>query len=82
MCVPENINVDQKDNRMDVCRNILGQIQRVVDFLKQHITGDESWIFEYDQETKRQSKEWHNSNSPRPKKVKISKVQNHASLFR
>ena len=32
------------------------------------IAGDETWIFEYDPETKRQSKEWHTSASPRPKK--------------
>jgi len=37
------------------------------------ITGDEPWILEYDPETKRQSKEWHTSASPRPKKVRMSK---------
>ena len=42
-------------------------------FLKNVITGDETWIFEYDPETKRQSKEWHTSASPRPKKARKSK---------
>jgi len=37
------------------------------------ITGDETWIFEYDPETKRQSKEWHTSASPCPKKARMSK---------
>jgi hypothetical protein len=37
------------------------------------ITGDETWIFEYDPETKRQSKEWHTSASPPPKKARRSK---------
>jgi len=37
------------------------------------ITGDEIWIFEYDLETKRRSKEWHTSTSPRPKKARMSK---------
>ena len=41
--------------------------------MKNVITGDETWIFEYDPETKRQSKEWHTSASPRPKKVRRSK---------
>jgi len=36
-------------------------------------TGDESWILEYDPETKRQSWEWHTANSPLPKKVRMSK---------
>ena len=30
-------------------------------------------ILEYDPETKRQSREWHTTNSPRPKKAKMSK---------
>jgi len=47
------------------------------------ITGDETWIFEYDPETKRQSKEWHTSASPRPKKARrsISKIKIHAHLL-
>ena len=31
------------------------------------------WIFEYDPDTKGQSSEWHTSNSPHPKKAKMSK---------
>ena len=31
-------------------------------FFKHVITGDESWIFEYDPETKRQNSEWHRAN--------------------
>ena len=42
-------------------------------FLKHVRTGDETWIFEYNPDTKRQSSEWHRSNSPRPKKAKMSK---------
>jgi len=41
--------------------------------LKNVITGDETWIFEYDPETKRQSKEWHTSVSLRPKNARMSK---------
>jgi len=37
-------------------------------FFKNVITGDETWISEYDPETERQSKEWHTSASPRAKK--------------
>jgi hypothetical protein len=42
-------------------------------FFKHVITGDETWILEYDPDTKRQSLEWHTSNSPRPKKARMSK---------
>lgn len=71
--VPKTLTVQQKDNRMEVCRDLLGRIEGDADFLKHVITGDESWIFEYDPETKRQSKEWHTPNSPRPKKARMSK---------
>jgi len=37
------------------------------------ITGDETLIFEYDPQTKRQSKEWHTSASTLPKKASRSK---------
>ena len=42
-------------------------------FLEERDYSDETWIFEYDPETKRQSKEWHTSASPRPKKARRSK---------
>jgi len=71
--VPKNLKIEQKDNRNDVCLHLLERIQRDRNFLKNVITGDEIWIFEYYPETKRQSKEWHTSASPRPKKVRRSK---------
>ena len=42
-------------------------------FLHRVITGDESWVFDYDRETKRQSEEWHTKSSPRPKKARMSR---------
>ena len=66
--VPKNLTTEQKDNRKDVCLRLLERIQSDRNFLKNVITGDEIWIFEYDPETKRQSKERHASALPRPKK--------------
>jgi len=37
------------------------------------ITGDESWVFDYDPETKRQSEEWHTKSSPCPKKARMNR---------
>ena len=34
---------------------------------------DESWIYCYDPETKRQSSQWNHAGSPRPKKARRSK---------
>ena len=68
--VPKNLTIEQKDNRKDVCLHLLEWIQSDKNFLKNVITDDETWICEYDPETKRQSKEWHTSASPRPKKAR------------
>ena len=43
------------------------------EFLGRVITGDETWVFQYDPETKRQSLQWKTANSPRPKKARMSK---------
>lgn len=63
--------------------DFLEQIENDPSFLERVITGDESWIFEYDPETKRQSQEWHTSASPRQKKMKDEQVKNqeYADLF-
>ena len=36
------------------------------------ITGDETWAYQYDSETKRQSAQWKTAISPRPKKFRQS----------
>jgi len=64
--VPKNLAIEQKDNRKDLCLHLLERIQSDRNFLKNVITGEETWIFEYDPEKKRQSKEWHTSASSRP----------------
>jgi len=53
--VPKNLSQDQKDNRRDRCLDVLEHIENDPSFLERVITGDESWIFKYDSETKRQS---------------------------
>jgi len=42
-------------------------------FLNKIITGDETWWFACDPETKRQSSEWVGETSPRPKKLKFQR---------
>ena len=37
-------------------------------FFKNIVTGDESWVYEYDQETNQQSLQWKCPTSPQPKK--------------
>jgi len=50
--VPKNLTFEQKDNRKDACLHFLERIQSDRNYLKNVITGDETWVFEYDLEKK------------------------------
>ena len=79
--VPKILTNEQKENRRNVCLDLLELIENDENFFKRVITGDERWIFEYDPDTKRLSSEWHTSNSPRPMKAKMSKSKIKAILI-
>ena len=51
--VPKNLATEQA-NRRDMCPDLLDRLEREPEFFSRVITGDESWILEYDPETKRQ----------------------------
>ena len=46
--VPRLLNKGQKERRVQVCQDILEQLQTEANLLKRVVTGDESWIFKYD----------------------------------
>ena len=71
--VPKVLTDEQKENRVSISRELLDRVRGDPDFLEQEITGDETWVFEYDPDMKRQSSEWHTTKSPRPKKARMSK---------
>ena len=50
--LPRLLNEGQKQRRVQVCQDILEQTEP--NLLKRVVTGDESWIFEYNPLTKRQ----------------------------
>ena len=79
--VPKNLSTEQKANQRDVCLDLLDCLERESEFFSHVITGDESWILEYDPNTKQQSQEWHTSNSPRPKKVRMSESKTKSMLI-
>ena len=61
----------QKQDRVDYCLVMLkkldeGRSKRVYD----NITGDESWFYYYDPETKPQNQVWVTRNNPFPTKVR------------
>ena len=65
--------MEQKANRLEICQDLLGRLEIEPNFWDKVITGDESWVFDCDTETKRQSEEWHTKSSPRPKKARMSR---------
>ena len=70
--VPKNLSVEQKANRLEICQVLLGRLEIKPNFLHKVITGDESWVFDYNPETKRQNEEWHTKSS-RSKKAHMSR---------
>ncbi|KAJ4426501.1 hypothetical protein ANN_27315 [Periplaneta americana] len=69
-------NLVMADRRLTV-REIAKEVGDLLDtantdpgFLNTVITGDESWVYGYDPETKRQSSQWKHPESPRPKKAR------------
>ena len=71
--VPKNLSVEQKANRLEIYQDFLVRLEIEPNFLHKVITGDESWVFDYDPETKRQSEEWLTKSSPRPTKARMSR---------
>ena len=48
------LNIEQKQRRMDMAQEVLTTFNDDPDLLKKVITGDESWVYGYDIETKTQ----------------------------
>ena len=64
--VPKELTEEQKQRRVTI-------LERQDDILGHVITGDETWVYQYDPEMKQQSAQWKTANSPRPKIFRWSK---------
>ena len=71
--VPRVPREDQKERRCHDSREMVELINSDPAVLDTLVTCDESWIYCYDPETKRQSSQWKHVGSPRPKKARQSK---------
>jgi len=76
--VPKELTEEQKQRRVTICQYLL---ERQDDILGRVITGDETWVYQYDPETKRQSAQWKTANSSRPKKFCRSKSRGKTMLL-
>ncbi|KAL4136373.1 hypothetical protein QTP88_007921 [Uroleucon formosanum] len=80
--VPKNLLAEQKHVQMSISQDCLEQVEADPTLLDRVITGDESWYFQYDPETKRQSQQWLSPGAARPKKARMSKSsENDDDLF-
>jgi len=68
--VPRNLTTDQKQQLVNVCTELCQLGSDDETFLSRVITGDESWVYVYNPETKQQSSQWKSPMSPRPKKAR------------
>ena len=71
--VPRVLREDQKERRCHNNREIIELINSYPAVLDALVTCDESWIYCYDPETKRQGSHWKHAGSLRPKKARQSK---------
>ena len=66
--VPRILRHGYKQRRLHISSDILHNAE----MFDRVITGDETWCFQYDSETKRQSVQWKTQNSPRPRNARMS----------
>ena len=71
--VPRVLREDQRKRRCNDSKEMVEIINSDPQVLDAQVTCDESWIYCYDPETKRQSSQWKHAGSPRPKKARQSK---------
>ena len=71
--LPHSLNDDQKQARVQHSKDMIQAADNDPNFLKTSATGDETWCFQYEPLTKRQSSVWISSGSPKQKKVRLQK---------
>jgi len=59
--VPKELTEEQNKEESQFAETLF---ERLDDILGHVITGDETWIYQYDPERKRQSSRWKTANSP------------------
>ncbi|UYV69367.1 hypothetical protein LAZ67_6003336, partial [Cordylochernes scorpioides] len=78
--IPRFLTNEQKLCRLATCENMLEMTRTDPEWKDKIITGDETWVYGYDPETKRQYADWRGQGKPRPKKSRILKPRNKVLL--
>ena len=71
--VPRLFTDDQKEDRVEISKELLANANGKENFLKNIVTEDETWVYGCDVETKMESSQWIGKRSPRPKKARMSR---------
>ncbi|UYV69455.1 hypothetical protein LAZ67_6003654 [Cordylochernes scorpioides] len=79
-CIPRFLTNEQNLCRLATCEDMFKMTRTDPEWKDKIITGDETWVYGYDPETKRQSAEWRGQGEPRPKKSRILKSRNKVLL--
>ena len=79
--VPKNLITDQKLVCQQICSDFLVRLDEEPELMEKIITCDETWIFQYTVEIKRQSMHWKTPALPKMKKARISKSKFKAMLI-
>lgn len=56
--VPRILTAEQKQARVETCQELKQQLDIDPDMFSKVITGDETWCYAYEPETKQQSSQW------------------------
>ncbi|UYV70067.1 hypothetical protein LAZ67_7001696 [Cordylochernes scorpioides] len=79
-CIPRFLTNEQNLCRLATCEDMFKMTRTDPEWKDKIITGDETLLYGYDPETKRQSAEWRGQGEPRPKKSRILKSRNKVLL--
>ncbi len=66
--VTKLLSDQQRENRKEISQDMLECASQDQNFMNTIITGNETWVYSYDSETKLQSSKWKHPSSPRSKK--------------
>ena len=69
--VPKMLMEQQKELRKEIAEDMLDYANHDPELIQAIITGDETWVYGYDPETKFQSSQWKHPESPQLKKAKL-----------
>ena len=73
--VPRVLTVEQKQQRLSIPLELRNRAASDSSFLGNVTTGDETWVYGYDPETRVQSSQWKSPSSPHEKKSASIKIQ-------